>query len=205
MQKENDEEFDIRAEERRALVILGLLAVFAGLSTALPSTTFINFPANSPFIHITIYVVPFLETLTEYWVVYAVCMYFYFSNDWYRGERWWFKTRQVLHGFGQGFIALYPLSVAYLVVFGEVSFFLPGYAQGVYWFFVIAGLYVVLWSLVEAAFGQKGRLKRLVASWVHSIISLIEEAWSSISEGIEKAWSAISKRRKKRKQNSKES
>src|SRR2546425_8754390 len=160
MQKENDEEFYVRAEERRALVILGLLAVFAGLSTALPPTAFVNFPANSPFIHVTIYVVPFLETLTEYWVVYAVCMYFYFSNDWYRGERWWVKTRQVLHGVGQGIVGLYPLSVVYLVVFGEVSFFLPGYAQGVYWFFVAAGLYIVLWSLVEAAFGRKGLLKR---------------------------------------------
>ncbi len=181
-----DEEFEIRAEERRALVILGLLAVFAGLSTTLPSATFINFPANSPFIHITIYVVPFLETLTEYWVVYAVCMYLDFSNDWFQGERWWFYVRQLLHGLGQGVVGLYPLSVVYLVVFGEVSYFLPDYAQGVYWFFVIWGLLIVLWSLVEAAFRRKGLLKRMVAGWLHSTSAMIKEARSALLEGLKR-------------------
>jgi hypothetical protein len=58
----------------------------------------------------------------------------------------------------------------------------------------------VVGSLAEAAFGRKGLLKGLIAGWLRSVIALIENAWSIVSEGIEKAWSAIREGWKNRKQ-----
>ena len=62
----------LKAEERRALVLLGLLAVIVGLYDKLPADSFVNFPLNSPFPHLTILVSPLLLDLIGLWVAYGI-------------------------------------------------------------------------------------------------------------------------------------
>src|SRR2546422_8523140 len=78
----------MKAEERRALVLLALLAVLVGLYDKLPLDAFYNSPANSPFPHLTIFVIPTLANMIYLWVGYGGCMLFYFSDDWFPGKQW---------------------------------------------------------------------------------------------------------------------
>ncbi len=174
----------MKAEERRALVLLGLLAVLVGLYDKLPSDAFYNFPANSPFPHLTIFVIPTLANMIYLWVGYGACMLFYFSDDWLPGKLWWSDLRTFFHGLGLSLIGLL-LVVGYFVVLAEVSFFLPDYIQGAYWFSVSFGEALLIVLIVESAFRQRGLLRRGITAWGHSIVELAREVKSSISEVIE--------------------
>ncbi len=70
-------ERELKSEERRALIWLGLLAVIVAFYFWLrdsdpQAAPYINFFCNSPCPHITLYWIPFLEALIYYWIVYAV-------------------------------------------------------------------------------------------------------------------------------------
>ena len=185
----------MKAEERRALVLLGLLAVLVGLYDKLPSDAFYNFPANSPFPHLTIFVIPTLINLIWLWVVYGVCMLFYFSDDWFPGKQWWVDLREFFHGMGLSFIGLL-LVVGFFAVMSETSFFLPDYAQGAYWFLVAFGETSLILVIVGSAFRARGLIRRGIVTWIHSTANLANETKSAVLDGLE-SLKEIWKRRKK--------
>src|SRR6266566_1700005 len=183
----------MRAEERRALVLLGLLAVLVGLYAKLPSDAFYNFPANSPFPHLTILVIPTLINMIYLWVGYGVCMLFYFSDDWFPEKRWWTDFRTFCHGLGLSLIGLL-LVVGFLVVMAEVSFFLPNYVLATYWILVTSVEAILIVVIVESSFRARGVLGRGMRAWGHSIAELAREAKSGISDALE----ALNERRKRK-------
>jgi hypothetical protein len=184
----------MKAEERRALVLLGLLAVLVGLYDKLPSDAFYNFPANSPFPHLTIFVIPTLINMIYLWVGYGVCMFFYFSDDWFPAKRWWTDLRTFCHGLGLSLIGLL-LVVGYFVVLAEVSFFLPDNVLGVYWIIATFGEALLIALVVESAFRARGLLRKAILAWGHSIVELAREVTSGILEALE----AYNERRKRKK------
>src|SRR5207247_3940442 len=90
------------------------------------------------------------------------CMYFYFSSDWFHGNKLWGYLRDLLHGVGQLAEGLYLLTVGYVVVFGGVGFNTPDAAQPVYWgIFFPAGLLLTILIVLASAFGQRGSVIQL--------------------------------------------
>jgi hypothetical protein len=165
-------------------VLLGLLAVFVGLWDKLPSDAFFNFPANSPFPHLTINDIPLLAILIELWVGYGVCMFFYFSVDWFPGKLWWSYLRHLAHGFGLSLIGML-LIIAYFFGMAEISFFLPEWIQGPYWFIVAGLLLGLTFWIGESAFRTKGLLRNLIVEWLRLIGDLGKEIASALSEALE--------------------
>src|SRR5260370_10111612 len=85
----------MRSEERRALVLLGITAVFASIFGAVLSLVwsgskkiddfYFNVPpVNSPIPHATYNWYYILEFVIIFWVFYAFCAFWYFSADWLR-------------------------------------------------------------------------------------------------------------------------
>jgi hypothetical protein len=128
------------------------------------------------------------------WVGYGVCMFFYFSDDWIPGKRWWTDLRIFCHGLGLSLIGLL-LVVGYFVVLAEVSFFLPDYVLGVYWIIVTFGEALLIAFIVESAFRTRGLLRKGIIAWGHSIVELARETKSGVLEALE----AYNERRKKKK------
>jgi len=85
---------ELESEDRRALVLLGVTAIFASFLAAMwaavwtnikkPEDFFFNFPYSSvP--HLTVFLIPLLQTLIYTWLFYAIFVFFYFSVDWFPG------------------------------------------------------------------------------------------------------------------------
>jgi len=183
----------LKAEERRALVLLGLLAVIVGLYDKLPADSFVNFPLNSPFPHLTILVSPLLLDLIGLWVAYGISMFFYFSDDWFPESKTWSEFRMVCHGAGLLSIGLL-LVIGYITVFAEISFLLPSSVQDPYWILATAGEFVLVLYLFEASFRQRGIIRRGARVWISSIAELGRELKSGIVDALE----ARKKRKKKK-------
>jgi len=124
-------DIEMRSEERRALVLLGITAVLASFLGAMLATIwssngkinstdfYFNLPAvSSPARHATFYWIPILEALFIGWMIYAFFAFWYFSADWLP-----FEIRSVFHvgatismGFYFLFIILYvPLTYIWVV------------------------------------------------------------------------------------------
>src|SRR2546426_9044220 len=97
------EDIEMKSEERRALVLLGITAIVASFLSAMlvpvwtgknNSTDFyFNIPqASSPVRHATFYWIPILEALMIGWMIYAFFVFWYFSADWLPDE-----LRSVFH------------------------------------------------------------------------------------------------------------
>jgi hypothetical protein len=183
----------LKAEERRALVLLGLLAVIVGLYGKLSANSFVNFPANSPFPHLTILVSPLLADLIGLWIGYGICMLVYFSDDLFPGNNLWTALRMFCHGLGWTFIGVL-LIFGYFSVVAEVSFFLPASAQGVYWFFATGVEFLLIVIIAETSFRQRGLVRKAGEIWLSSISELGREVASSIAGAIE----AVKERKRKK-------
>ena len=183
----------LKAEVRRALVLLGLLAVIVGLYDKLPADSFVNFPANSPFPHLTIFVSPLIANLIGFWVAYGFCMLFYFSDDWFPGRKIWHQFRLVCHGAGLLSIGLL-LVIGYFTIVAEVSFLLPSVVQDPYWILATTGEFVLVLYIFETSFRQRGLLRRGTRVWLNSITELGRELKSGIVDALE----ARKERKKKR-------
>ncbi len=190
----------LKAEERSALVLLGLLAVIVGLYDKLPTDSFVNFPANSPFPHLTILVSPLLANLIGFWVGYGTCMLFYFSDDLFPGSKLWTTFRMFCHGLGWTFIGLL-LIIGYFSVVAEISFFLPASVSGFYWFIATGGEFLLILIIGEASFRRRGLVRRATSIWLSSIAELSRELKSSIVDAFE---SFKGRKKKKREQLEKE-
>jgi len=164
-------ERELKSEEKRALIWLGLLATVVAfyfwlwLKDSDPKAApYINFFCNSPCPHITLYWIPFLETLIFYWIAYAGCMLIYFSEDFF--HKWGRRgrlVRQYFRSAGHVFISLYPAIVLIITVFAAISFLLPPVIQGtflflVYYYFALGFL---LW-LIERLTGSRHIVRRFL-------------------------------------------
>src|SRR6266699_1918851 len=162
-------ERELKSEERRALIWLGLLAVVVAfyfwLKDSDPNAApYINFFCNSPCPHVTLYWLPFLETLIFYWIGYAGCMLIYFSEDFFHKWGWRGRlARQYARNVGHVFISLYPATILIITVFAGLSFLLPPVIQGtflflVYYYFALGFL---LW-LFERPSGRRHIMRRFL-------------------------------------------
>src|SRR2546427_13249199 len=121
-------ERELKSEERRALIWLGLLATIVAFDFWLrdrpnnPDPTF-NFICDYPCPHVTFSWIPFLDRLTFFWILYAICMLIYFSEDIFIGSKLWKRIRHHARNLGHGFLILWPATFAWAVVFSE-GFFL---------------------------------------------------------------------------------
>ena len=147
-------ERELKSEERRALIWLGLLAVIVAfyfwLRNSDPNAApYVNFFCNSPCPHITLYWIPFLQVLIYYWIGYAGCMLIYFSEDFF--HRWGLRGRNLRQGarsIGHIFISLYPVTVLTITVLAAVSFLIPAPIQLPYWLLVYEFFAILaLWSI----------------------------------------------------------
>src|SRR6266516_4378044 len=161
-------ERELKSEERRALIWLGLLAVvvtfYFWLKDSDPNAApYINFFCNSPCPHVTLYWIPFLETLIYYWIGYAGCMLLYFSEDFF--HKWGRKGRIIRHTartIGHICISVYPASIILLTVFGAISIFVPTPLQLTYWVLVVYFLLVLALWFFESLTGTRGIVGRLL-------------------------------------------
>jgi hypothetical protein len=107
------------------VIWLGILAVVVAFDVYLRDNRppevfntafFINLFCNSPCSHITLPWVPFLDNLIYYWLVYAVCIAIYFSEDRFPGRRGT-EGRRMFRTAGHIALSLYPISVSiYLIL-----------------------------------------------------------------------------------------
>ena len=173
---------ELKSEERRALIWLGLLAVvvtfYFWLRNNDPnSAPYINFFCNSPCPHVTLYWLPFLETLIFYWIGYAGCMLIYFSEDFFHkwGYRGWF-VRQAARKIGHVFISAYPGAFVIFPLFGALSIFVPFPLQLPYWLFVFYFVLVLgLWYF-ERLTGQRN----LVGQFFEPSYNEAKKLWRKI-------------------------
>ena len=161
-------ERELKSEERRALIWLGLLAVVVAfyfwLKDSDPNAApYINFFCNSPCPHITLYWIPFLQALIYYWIGYAGCMLIYFSEDFF--QRWGTRGRTLRQGarsIGHIFISLYPATVLTITVLAAISFLIPAPIQLPYWLLVYEFFAILaLWS-IERVTGRRRLLGELL-------------------------------------------
>jgi len=168
----SQEEIELRGEERRALILLGITAIFASIYAAMlasvwakvakPDDFFVNFPWNSPIPHGTILDMVALEWLIRFWVGYAFFAFWYFCVDVFPGPRG-IKFRNVCHAFAKMFLGLYVIYLAWFIPVGYFSLvWIPDAWQGIYWYFAFGVLTVMLWLLAEWAVGKTGFLKSVV-------------------------------------------
>ena len=128
---------ELKSEERRAVVWLGILAVVVAFDVYLRNNDvpdvfnkkFYNFFCNSPCSHITFYWVPFLDSLIYFWTGYAICALVYFSEDLLPGRRATKFIRKPFRRLGHILLAFLPLSTGFYFVLGIASVTLPDYLQ----------------------------------------------------------------------------
>jgi len=177
-------DIELKSEERRALIWLGLLAVVVAfyfwLKDSDPNAApYVNFFCNSPCPHITLYWIPFLQTLMFYWIGYAGCMLVYFSEDFFHKWGWRGRIfRRYFRTAGHIFISFYPAVVLIITVFGGISFLLPPVIQGIFLFLVY--YYFVLGfvlRLVERFTGRRHIVRRFL--------------WVPAREGAKELWRKI--------------
>jgi hypothetical protein len=120
----------LRAEERRALVLLGITAILASFLGAMLSVVwtgskkvedfFFNVPpVSSPIPHATFYWIYILEFMIGFWMVYAFFAFWYFSGDWLspKVRKWCHYIATVFMGFYILYIAAFiPLTYAVVVL-----------------------------------------------------------------------------------------
>jgi hypothetical protein len=128
---------ELKSEERRAVIWLGILAVVVAFDVYLrddrPPDVFnkafyYNFFCNSPCSHITFYWVPFLDSLIYFWIGYAIFALVYFSEDLLPGKRGT-RTRKSSRRIGHILLAFLPLLTGIYLVLGIASVTLPDYLQ----------------------------------------------------------------------------
>src|SRR6266571_5947543 len=161
-------ERELRSEERRALIWLGLLAVVVAFYFWLKDSDpnagpYVNFFCNSPCPHVTLYWLPFLETLIYYWMGYAGCMLVYFSEDFF--NKWGQRgriIRQTARRIGHICISVYPASIVLLTLFGAISIFVPTPLQLTYWVLVLYFLVVLALWFFESLTGTRGIVGQLL-------------------------------------------
>jgi hypothetical protein len=185
---------ELKSEERRALIWLGLLAVVVAfyfwLRSGSEGQPFYNLFCNYPCPHFTLYWIPFLEVLIYYWIAYAGCMLIYFSEDFF--HKWGRKGRrfrEFSRSLGHISISVYPASVLIISITGAISFLLPDWIQTPFW--LLVGYFVVrlgVWFM-EALTGRKnltGRLAELSIEGAHALAELLVEGLLPILEKVAK-------------------
>jgi hypothetical protein len=179
---------EIKSEERRAVIWLGILAIVVAFDVYLRgdrppevfnTVFFYNFFCNSPCTHITLFWVPFLDSLIYYWIGYAICIAIYFSEDFFPG-RLATKGRRLFRVFGHFLLSFYPLTVGVFLLLGIGAVYLPAYLQSpnVYLAFYIIGRFVI-W-IFEAVTGQRRTVRRLLESEFEGFRSI----WELVIEGL---------------------
>ena len=117
-------ETELKSEERRAVVWLGVLAAVVGFRSWVHEDNYFNFACNSPCPHVTFAWVPVLDLLIYSWLLYAACMLVYFSEDilWEHD-----RARRIARRVGHGFLIIWPTTFAFVIAFSEARFSLePG-------------------------------------------------------------------------------
>jgi hypothetical protein len=179
---------EIKSEERRAVIWLGILAIVVAFDVYLrgdrppevfTTAFFYNFFCNSPCTHITLFWVPFLDSLIYYWLGYAVCIAIYFSEDFFPG-RLATKGRRLFRVFGHFLLSFYPVTVGAFLLLGIGAVYLPDYLQSpnVFLVFYIIGRFVI-W-IFEAVTGQRRTVRLLLESEFEGIRSI----WELVIEGL---------------------
>jgi hypothetical protein len=72
-------------------------------------------PVSSPARHATFYWIPILETLIGFWMIYAFCVFWYFSADWLSD-----RIREEFHGAATVFIGFYFI---YIILYVPLTYF----------------------------------------------------------------------------------
>ncbi len=175
---------ELKSEERRALIWLGLLAVIVAFYFWLrdgdpQAKPFYNFFCNSPCPHVTLYWIPFLELLIYYWLAYAGCMLIYFSEDLFHtwGPRG-IRFREAFRSIGHVCLSVYPASFLILTFMGAFSLFLPNWLQTPYWVVVVYSLAMFGVLVFEGVTGRKDILRNVIKLDVgvaHDIAELLKE------------------------------
>ena len=165
----------LESEKARAVMWLGILAIIATYRVALPpGAYFIFFPyCESPCPHLQIFWAPLLDTLITWSFAYFLSMLIYFSEDYLpssRGQR----TREFFRRIGNYFLYLIPVTLIFVIVAAEFSFFLPGWAQSAYW----ASVYYLfarsaMWIL-EGITGKRGLFRRFERSLGEAVVHSVE-------------------------------
>jgi hypothetical protein len=172
-EKRDKYERQLKSEERRAVVWLGILAVIVAFDVYLRGDRapdvynrafFYNFFCNSPCSHITLFWVPFLDVLIYFWIGYAICALIYFSEDFLPGRRGSIirKSSRIV---GHVLLAFYPLSVGFYLLVGISGVYLPDLLQApsVVAESYILGLFVV-WILQRVTgrriFGERSIFRK---------------------------------------------
>jgi hypothetical protein len=148
----------MRSEERRALVLLGITAVFASILGVVLSLvwsgqkTIDDFyfnvpPVSSPIPHATYNWYYILEFVVIFWLLYAFCAFWYFCEDWLRFHPTFRKRSHFLAIVFAGFYILYIVAfipLTYVVVVLITNQTLQGfvYVYGLVFIGVLEGDFV---------------------------------------------------------------
>ncbi len=173
-------ERELKSEERRALIWLGLLAVIVAFYFWLRNSDpngapYVNFFCDYPCPHITLYWVPFLQALIYYWIGYAGCMLIYFSEDFFRGQRGKI-LRQGARSIGHIFLSLYPVTVLTITVLAAISFLIPAPIQLPYWLLVYEFFAILTLWFIERVTGRR----RLVGRMLERSFGGVKVLWRKI-------------------------
>jgi hypothetical protein len=189
---------ELKSEERRAVIWLGILAVVVAFDVYLrddrPPDVFnkafyYNFFCNSPCSHITFYWVPFLDSLIYFWIGYAVCALLYFSEDILPGKRGTKFIRKPSRRLGHILLAFLPLVTGIYLVLGIASVTLPDYLQTPS-VFAVAYLFgqLVIWG-IESVTGKKILGKQSVfRKPTEAFLEVAGEGMKIIFEALIHAW-----------------
>jgi hypothetical protein len=113
-------EVELKSEEKRALVILGITAIFASIFGVVLEEIwsgrkkiddfYFNVPGDSPLPHATYNWYYILEFVILFWVGYAFFVFWYFSADWLSWE-----VRDKFHFAATMFMGFYILYISAFV------------------------------------------------------------------------------------------
>jgi hypothetical protein len=192
-QAEQDEyRAELKSEERRAVIWLGILAIIVALDVWLRNNDkpevfnakFYNAFCDSPCAHITLYVVPFLDRLIYFWLGYAICIATYFSEDFFPGRQATIARRK-LRVVGHFLLAFYPFSVGLYLLLGLGAAYLPDWLQTPNAILLAYLLGVFLVSTFEAFTGKRIFGKRSIFNKpVDRLIEFGREGTKIIAESL---------------------
>ncbi len=160
-------EIALRSEERRAVVVLGFLALLFGYKSLLPASASFPFPLPYPVIHLQIYSVPFFDVIIGLWAIYEICMFVYFSEDWFPEP-----LREVFHGLGLGFLIAYPVAYVGLIAAVYLALFVPEYLALEYVILVVALLLTWIVGFFEMTVGRKRMIRSSIRFGSRLVVSL---------------------------------
>ena len=170
----------LKSEERRALVLLGITAIFVTILTdmwlevATKAKKFeefyFNFPPYLNVPHLTTYEIPVLQTLISFWVGYAFFAFWYFCVDWFPGKKGK-QFRELSRAIATIFLGFYVVYFVWLIPVAYLALVWIADPWKTLYFQLAFLLIVVLeWLLVDFAMGSN-LVRRMAKFYWHLVES----------------------------------